>query len=304
MKINKLTMLAVMLGVMGTSSLANDLSLYERLTEAYVASTNKFSVFKELSSQDKAEYLKEFCTTQSISHADESFGLPQYIINLVEALHEEDPMLGDYVYWDSRFDQINAMIRPSWWSIDIDRANRKNFPRCWDNWAKGPVSEAVKDERPATNRYLNNEDEAISIPCALNYYIELRATGNISVNSISSQNKNIINLLLPKVRRHMRQLGESIVTVGETNPVQEKVNEIISALEAPRCAGFKELVLRYYPDFDWIDVKFLTDDEINSLKDEVYNGDVRFSENRASLLFVHLGVTAYNEFIREYNGDN
>ena len=287
----KKTILAFLL--MASTVQAVDLSLYERVTDAYVASTNRFVVFKELTAQEKYDYLNQYCITQSIEHAGASFGLPQYILNLVDALNEESPELGNYVYWDSRLDQIEGMIRPSWWSIDIDSHNRKKFPKCWDNWAKGPVTDSVKDTRPATYRYINNTNESVNIPCAINYYIELRSTGNIQIGSISAQNKNIVNLMLPTVRRYMRKNGESILTVEGHNPLQAKVDEIISTLEAPKCQGFKELVLKYFPNFDWIEVTFLSDKDLDALKDKVYNGDIEFSPTQASLLFVNMGVDAY-----------
>ena len=92
-----------------------------------------------------------------------------------------------------------------------------------------------------------------------------------------------------------------IVVEGDSNPVQVEMDKLTAALNAPRLVGLKEWFAKFYPEYKWIDSEWETDEEIEALKDAVYNGEREFGIREKNVLRVNLGMVKYNEFVEAYN---
>jgi hypothetical protein len=105
------------------------------------------------------------------------------------------------------------------------------------------------------------------------------------------------------IKRRIREMGGSFI-VGEdgVNPVQAAVDELSKCINSPKMEGLKEWTLKWFPDYKWTDVKWLPDEYISKLKDDIFYGEKDFRTDRKEILKAHLGVEAYNEFVKKYNG--
>jgi hypothetical protein len=103
------------------------------------------------------------------------------------------------------------------------------------------------------------------------------------------------------IKRQLRQEGKSFITKGGVNPVQQAVDDLTVAFNAPKCAGVKAWFARWVPDYQWADSACMSDAEIAELKEKVMYGDVEFSPLNQKILRFHLGVDEYNKFVKEFN---
>lgn len=105
------------------------------------------------------------------------------------------------------------------------------------------------------------------------------------------------------VKRYIRSKGKSFVTQDGVNPVAEHLNELSKALDAPKFEGLN----KWLEDHDRTERLVLTnlpdDAAIAKLKEAVLFGDVEFNDENKLYLTVALGVKAYNDFVKEYNGE-
>lgn len=85
------------------------------------------------------------------------------------------------------------------------------------------------------------------------------------------------------------------------NPVEKPMKDFIAALQAPKCAGLKEWIAIYFPDYEWVEPEWRTDKEIEALKDEIYWGEKKFGLRYKIILSGHLGLEGFNEFVKKYN---
>ena len=149
------------------------------------------------------------------------------------------------------------------------------------------------------------DDGWYAIPCSIaermNIFEERASLCWVAV--MDTEISRIINASLKPIKYKLRQDGKSFVVRPDgKNPVQEYVNRIIKCTEAPKCQGLKEIALELDPNYQWIDTKWKTDDEIKKLSNAIFYGDEMFSDKNKRILRFHLGLEEYNAFVERYNG--
>ena len=282
---------------------------YAELINVYRASRFNYSkVLKPLTTEQKEVFLEQYLQAHSAAANGAGWQLDDYVIFFVEDLQKAAPAKEPMAFWDNRFSQAGGYVKYAYTTAH-DKRIRREFPKCWERFLADPDSERYRQEQPATVRYMNDLGSNMENLYYINASIEMRAVGRLSIEWISTHNKEIVNKMIPLIKRYLRLHNQSFITDKKTgyNPVQARVDEIIAALEAPRCQGFKEMFLDYceatYPEFQWIDVKFMTPAEVDELKNKVYFGEIDFGEQESRKLFINLGVEAYNAFVKQYNGE-
>lgn len=107
-----------------------------------------------------------------------------------------------------------------------------------------------------------------------------------------------------RIKRVLRSKGKPI-TVGKdgVNPIQVEIDRLAAAFNAPRYAGVKEWMAEYYPEYQWIDSEWETNEEVERMKDKVYYGEKPFGAIAKMYLRANLGIDAYNAFVKRYNNE-
>ena len=113
----------------------------------------------------------------------------------------------------------------------------------------------------------------------------------------------VLGLVQKDIKRKMREKGLSFVAKDGKNPIQDEVDALSAAFNAPRHAGVKEWFAKWYPEYTWIDSAQDTDAEVAAYKDAVFNGETAFDKIAQSKLRFYLGVEEYNRFVKRYNGE-
>ena len=120
-------------------------------------------------------------------------------------------------------------------------------------------------------------------------------------NDIEKEKAKIMALAVKAVKKRLREEGKTfIVGADGKNPVQEACDALTAALNAPKMAGVKAWVERW-TDTKWQEPKWMSDADIEQLKDDIYYGQVPFTGNVKSTLCANIGVAAYNAFVEKYN---
>lgn len=173
----------------------------------------------------------------------------------------------------------------------------------WYNSTNAPVQkEDMRVYYTVYHRYPTFKD--IPFEAKINLAAFEMCRGQINVES--GYIKSIFNRLPIYLKRKLREQGKTFFVDEETgaNPVQDAVDEFIAAFNAPKLAGLKELVAKWDPDYEWIDLPdyWLTDEKLDSLKERVYYGEVDFGGTTKNKLMNNLGLDKFNEFVEWYNG--
>ena len=134
--------------------------------------------------------------------------------------------------------------------------------------------------------------------CALESSASLNTFYNY--NSLDYMKKRLVGGASKIVRHALRKRGRPITTQNGVNPIQDAVDSLTTALNAPKMAGVKEWYAEWCPEYTWIDVRF-DDSEMAKLKDDVFYGDVMFSNSAKFRLCVYLGLEEYNRFVKQFN---
>lgn len=142
-----------------------------------------------------------------------------------------------------------------------------------------------------------------TFPETVNIVAEHYCFGGIAYYLGENSKNRLVSRAAKAVKRRIREQGGSFVVGSDgNNPVQNAVDELSAALNSPRMAGLNEWVGKWFPGHEWIEPKWMTDDEVKKLKDEILYGEMDFTERYKAKLEAHLGIEAYNDFIRLYNG--
>ena len=113
----------------------------------------------------------------------------------------------------------------------------------------------------------------------------------------------VLELVQKDIKRAIRAQGRSFVARAGTNPVQDEVDALSAAFNAPRCTGVKEWFAKFFPEYKWVDSAELSDKEVDALKERVMNGESPFDDRNQAVLRFYLGVEEYNHFVTLYNGE-
>lgn len=112
----------------------------------------------------------------------------------------------------------------------------------------------------------------------------------------------VIQSATKRVKRQLRSEGKGIVAHDGVNPVQERLDAVSKALDAPKLAGLKEALANCGVKLSVDVAKYLpTDAEVEDIKDKVFNGDIEFTNRAKAVLITCLGVAEYNKFVEAYN---
>lgn len=192
-------------------------------------------------------------------------------------------------------------------------------PMCFTNWMNSADGIDVSTNDPvyfeAMKICAESGVKGIPMPMKLNWYA---LCGNLQQTDyrvfcsddyrIMSQTRYdlVVPALLKKVvleiKMWLRKSGKSFITKEDgINPVQEEIDILQNALNAPKFAGLREWVAKVYPDYRWIEPDWKSDEEINQLKEDIFYGQKDFVIQYKILLQTYLGTDAYNAFVEEYN---
>lgn len=106
------------------------------------------------------------------------------------------------------------------------------------------------------------------------------------------------------VKLELRRQGKSFVVQPDgKNPVQDAVDALFAALDAPKMEGLGAWVAAWCPSHTWVEPTWADAGAVAQFKEAVYLGDKPFTSIVKFRLCAYLGVTEYNKFVREYNGE-
>lgn len=147
---------------------------------------------------------------------------------------------------------------------------------------------------------------SFTAPEYINWLADVMIIGMRSIKANSDGVKQAAARATKPIKRKLRERGISfVVKEGEANPVQEAIDALTAAFNAPKLAGVKEWVAEWFPEYHWIDIDnlFMSDEEMAKLCDDIYYGEKDLTDGNSVLILSHLGLDGYNAFIERYNGD-
>ena len=114
----------------------------------------------------------------------------------------------------------------------------------------------------------------------------------------------ILNAAVVPVRRTVRAEGGTFVGKEGAAKVRALLDALANELNAPRFGNAGAILARLGMEVEWEHVQslILGEKEVAELKTKLLGGEIAFSTTLQNKLCIALGVTAYNEFVREYNG--
>lgn len=191
--------------------------------------------------------------------------------------------------------------------ILLDAVMFKNAPKCTEKFLVTQREGAILKEFPAFVQYIRkaieNKDRLADICAAINSLVEsgTKINRHYGYGSVDYVVSKVLQNAPKHIRRKLRERGVPIVVKDGVNHVQDAVDELSSALNAPRMAGVREWLSKWFPDYKWIDVKWMSDEELTKFKDDIFYGDIDFNAANRFILRSHLGVDAYNDFVKKFN---
>lgn len=196
--------------------------------------------------------------------------------------------------------------------VDAFFANYSQVPLCAEAWINSPRNRKFVESNSyfiaLARKYRDGRVSNYAFPerlnAAVDYFSRLRTGADVWKGSdLARWKKAISNVAARAIKRRIRERGRTFV-VGDdgSNPVQDAVDALSSCLDAPRMSGTKEWVMEWFPEHEWHEPSWMSDEELRAYSDAVYFGDVDFSDARKAALCATLGVAAYNDFVNKYNG--
>lgn len=180
------------------------------------------------------------------------------------------------------------------------------LPKIQDAWYNSTNTPASQKEEMRVyytvyHRYPTFKD--IPVEAKINLAAFEMCRGMVNVESWYI--KQTFNMLPTYLKRKLREQGKTFFVDEKTgaNPVQDAIDEFVAAFNAPKLAGLKELVAKWNPDYEWVELPdyWLTDEQLESLKEKVYYGEVDFTVTVKNKLMNNLGLDKFNEFVEWYN---
>lgn len=196
--------------------------------------------------------------------------------------------------YDQRFADAGAGPMPPW--------GYAKWPKASEAWIAAPTNAAEVARKSATIALMRKHNgvakwwSAFSAPEIANLSAEMPTVRQSMVG-------RVLGLVQKDIKRKMREKGLSFVAKDGKNPIQDEVDALSAAFNAPRHAGVKEWFAKWYPEYTWIDSAQATDAEVAAYKDAVFNGETAFDKFVQSKLRFYLGVEEYNRFVKLYNGE-
>lgn len=196
--------------------------------------------------------------------------------------------------YDQRFADAGAGPMPPW--------GYAKWPKATEAWIAAPTNAAEVARKSATIALMRKHNGVLkwwstfAAPEIANLSAEMPTARQLMVD-------RVLGLVQKDIKRKMREKGLSFVAKDGSNPIQDEVDALTAAFNAPRHAGVKEWFAKWYPEYTWIDSAQATDAEVSAYKDAVFNGEKAFDKIAQSKLRFYLGVEEYNRFVKLYNGE-
>ena len=307
------------------SSLAGDFDLFLQVKQAKLdCATNETAqaFLDNLTDDQWLQFADEYIATNSILH--QSDGKPHG--NVVYYLNTSTGArwLGWRIFTIGRFRGNAVALCDEYDQKFVDAGMKCWFP--WDKMSsyfpKGHAyyTESINTNAATETKYLamlachmavrdtlseNGMVRALTVPESINVTANGMVIGFWGIDRNASCVKSIAARATKPIKRKLRERGISfVVQEGETNPVQEAIDALTAAFNAPKLAGVKEWVAEWFPEYQWIDIDnlFMSDEEIAQLCDDIYYGEKDLTDANAQIILAHLGLEEYNKFIERYNG--
>lgn len=174
----------------------------------------------------------------------------------------------------------------------------------WD--ARFPVRLAVatRQNRNATYPSLMGASDTTYEECIAMLAEMSGSPTSLSFTEIDAVKKGIRDRAAKVIKRKMREQGISFVVKDGVNPVAQRLEVLAAALNAPRFAGLNEWNASLGIQAEQVNVlPGITGTEVAKLKDDIYYGEKAMTPLDKTILYLCLGVDAYNQFVKEFNGD-
>lgn len=114
----------------------------------------------------------------------------------------------------------------------------------------------------------------------------------------------ILKKAVTPTKKQLRSEGKTFVAKDGKNPVQDRLDALTKALDSARMENVSNAFASCGIKFTVEPEKILPSfDEVEKLRQDIYEGSVDFTAHNKAILLVGLGVTGYNEFVKKYNGD-
>ena len=136
-----------------------------------------------------------------------------------------------------------------------------------------------------------------------NYALQSAAAGAATAANVRNA---ILNAAIVPVRRKIRAEGGSFVGQDGAKAVKAKLDALAAELNAPRFGKANEILegLGIEVEWEFIQSRILGDTEVAEIRTRLMDGEIPFDSTLQNRFCVALGVTAYNAFVREYNGES
>ena len=134
----------------------------------------------------------------------------------------------------------------------------------------------------------------------VNFVLQGSASGQVW--PIAARNAALRAAVVP-TRRWIRAEGGTFVGKAGAEKVKLALDELAAELNAPRFGKAGEILAKIGVAVEWDEVqrRLLTDEEVSKAKSRLLNGAVKFDTALQNKLCIALGVDGYNAFVREYN---
>ena len=138
-------------------------------------------------------------------------------------------------------------------------------------------------------------------PGYVNFRLQTACGGNVSVRDVR---REVLEASVVPARRYIRASGASFVGKDGAKRVKDILDALAAELNAPCFGKADDILARLGFEVEWefIQSRLLTDDEIAEIRTKLLDGEIAFSGSLQNKLCIALGVEGYNAFVKEYNG--
>lgn len=305
------------------SSLAGDFDLYLQVEQAkldYATNEAAQAFLDNLTDDQYLQFADQYIATNSILHQADGkmHGTATYTIvpggwNLAWKICLIGRNRGNAAALCDEYDQkfVDAGVAVTFYHDGL----ATDYPKGIAAWIEANTNlvdrSRVFVETSMARRELGTNEKTgefllYTLPMSINRAATVMALGDNSAAINGELIKRLVSGAVRPIKRRLREKGISfVVREGEANPVQEAIDALTAAFNAPKLAGLREWVAEWFPEYQWVDIDhfFMSNEEITKLCDDIYYGDKDLTNRNSALILSHLGLDGYNAFIARYNGD-
>ncbi len=144
-----------------------------------------------------------------------------------------------------------------------------------------------------------------NFPLRIQYFIErICIIGGVKVSAFNNMHQKIMDHAKKSVVKKLRSERISIVGDGGKTTMQQRLDALQAALDAPALAGISNAldscgIAVRVPD---IPPRLPSGEVLAKLKEDIFNGILAFNDLNQGRLRLALGLSEYNSFVNTYNG--